>query len=133
MGGNGWGALNVRRMGEARDLGPQYRYVRGSCRRDQKGRFACAVEHPAESGEVDRVQLIRPVAARICAARSGVDEEVALVADVIDGDGHIFGDGSLQASVIEGELRRTPSDTRVGIGDSSCSDELARTVDVEAR
>ena len=76
--------------------------------------------------------MIGPVAARRSGAvAGGVDQEVALVADVVECDGHVLGEGALDACVEEEELRSASGDVRVGIGDAGWrGDEFARAVDV---
>ena len=83
----------------------------------------------AESGEIDGIELIGPVAAGVL---SGRVDEVSLIADVVDGDGHVLGDAALDAGVPEGELRCAAREVEVGVGDAGCGDQGSKVVEVVA-
>ncbi len=103
--------------------------VGGGSGGDEDGLGAGGVGDAAESSEVDGVELVGPVAAGVAA---GV-EEVGLIADVVDRDGHVLGDAVLEAEVPEGELGSAPGEVEVGEGDAAGGDQRARGVEDSCR
>ena len=102
------GVLEVHGNGEAGHNGLRLGDVGGSRGGGQDRLGAGAVRNRAERGEVGGVELICPVSAGVGAGGCGVDQVVALIADVVDRQGEVPGDGALEADVVEVEVRRAP-------------------------
>src|ERR1017187_1086580 len=104
------------------------------CRRCQSRPTCGYTDGRTQPEQILGIQLVNPVAARAAiAAVGGIDEEMALVADVVDGDRHVSSDPTLQTEVVEVELRRAARDIRIGKRDAARCDYAACTVEIVTR